>query len=123
MRRSFTYVDDIVEGVIRVMDHPPSSNKSWNPSDPDPSSSKAPYKIYNLGNNSAIKLLDFIQAIEEELGKEAKKEFLPTQPGDVLATYADVSDLIADFNYKPAITLKEGIKKSVSWYKNYYEVR
>ncbi len=123
MLRSFTYVDDIVEGVIRVMEHPPSFNKSWNPSDPDPSSSNAPYKIYNLGNNSAIKLLDFIQAIEEELGIEAKKDFLPTQPGDVLATYADVSDLITDFNYKPAITLKEGIKKSIDWYKSYYKVR
>lgn len=123
MLRDFTYVDDIVEGVIRVMDHPAAPDKSWNATAPDPASSKAPYKIYNLGNNSTIKLLDFIQAIEEELGIEAKKEFLPMQPGDVPATYADVSDLVADFNYKPATTVKEGIKKFISWYKSYYKVK
>ncbi len=122
MLRDFTYVDDIVEGVIRVMDKPALPDKNWNATAPDPSSSKAPYKIYNLGNNSAIKLLDFIHAIEDELGIEAKKEFLPMQPGDVPATYADVKDLVANFNYKPATTVKEGIKKFISWYKSYYKI-
>ncbi len=123
MFRDFTYVNDIVESVIRVIDRPASSDKTWNPTAPDPSSSEAPYKIYNLGNNSTIKLLDLIHAIEEELGIEAQKEFLPMQPGDVPATYADVSDLVADFNYKPATTVKEGIKHFISWYKKYYNIK
>ncbi len=123
MLRDFTYVTDIVEGVIRVINHPAAPDESWNPTAPDPSSSTAPFKIYNLGNNSAIKLLDFIHAIEQELGIEAKKEFLPLQPGDVPSTFADVSDLVADFNYKPATTVKEGIRKFISWYKSYYKVK
>lgn len=120
MVRDFTYVDDIVEGIMRVIAHPPAANNHWNPSDPDPSTSSAPYKIYNIGNNSPVKLLDFIEAIEQELGIEAIKEMKPLQAGDVPATFADVSDLVKDLNYKPETTVKEGIKQFITWYKNYY---
>lgn len=123
MVRDFTYVDDIVKGVIKVIENPPVENKSWDPKNPDPSTSNAPYKLYNIGNNSPVTLLDFINAIEQELGIEAKKDFLPIQAGDVPATYADVSDLVANVNYKPDTTIKEGIKQFISWYKSYYKVQ
>ncbi|WP_207495349.1 NAD-dependent epimerase [Aridibaculum aurantiacum] len=122
MIRDFTYIDDIVEGVVRVIDNPAKKNEDWDPTDPDPSSSKAPYKIYNIGNNSPVRLLDFVIAIEEELGIEAKKVFLPLQPGEVPATYADVSELVADMDYKPNTSIKYGVKQFVNWYKNYYKV-
>jgi UDP-glucuronate 4-epimerase len=119
MVRDFTYVDDIVEGLIRVIDNPIIPHKN-----PVGSSSlAAPYKLYNIGNNAAVKLLDFIRAIEDELGIEAKKEFLPLQPGDVEATFADVSDLTADLNYKPNTSVKDGIKQFVNWYKSYYNIK
>jgi UDP-glucuronate 4-epimerase len=121
MVRDFTYVDDIVEGIIRVIDNPPVENESWDAKDPEPSTSIAPYKIYNIGNNSPVKLLDFIEAIEEELGVKAIKEMKPLQPGDVPATYADVSDLVADLNYKPNTSIKTGIKNFINWYKSYYK--
>lgn len=123
MVRDFTYVDDIVKGVIKVIENPPMENKAWDPKHPDPSTSNAPYKLYNIGNNSPVTLLDFINAIEQELGIEAKKDFLPIQAGDVPATYADVSDLVANVNYKPDTTIKEGIKQFISWYKSYYKVQ
>lgn len=117
MGRDFTYVDDIVEGVIRVIDNPP--NKSVN-SDIDPSQSNTgPYKVYNIGNSSPVMLMEFIKAIEKNLGKEAIKEFLPIQPGDVQNTLADISDLIRDFNYKPNTSINEGVKKFVDWYLSY----
>lgn len=122
MVRDFTYVDDIVEGVMRVIDNPPAGNPLWKATQPDPGSSKAPYKVYNIGNNSPVTLLDFIKAIEKELGKEAVKEFLPLQAGDVPATYADVSDLVANLDYKPNTTITTGVQNFISWYKNYYNV-
>ena len=122
MLRDFTYVDDIVEGVVRVIDHPPAGNPDWSGKQPDPGSSRAPYKIYNIGNNNPVKLMDFITAIEKALGKEAKKNLLPLQPGDVPATYADVSDLIEDLGYKPATPIQEGIDRFVRWYKEFYHV-
>ncbi|MAT55361.1 MAG: NAD-dependent epimerase [Saprospirales bacterium] len=116
MLRDFTYIDDIIEGVYRVINHPPKGNPEWSGKNPDPGSSKAPYKIYNIGNNNPVKLLDFIAAIEKALGKKAKMEMLPLQPGDVPATYADVSDLVRDLDYQPATPLEEGIGKFVEWY-------
>ncbi len=120
MVRDFTYVDDIVEGIIRVIHHPPTSKPGWNGE--DPSTSPAPYKVYNIGNNSPVKLLDFVEAIETELGKKAIKEMLPLQAGDVPKTYADVSDLERDLEYKPATTVQSGIKNFITWYKDYYKV-
>ena len=122
MKRDFTYIDDIVEGVVRVIDNPPKGNENWSGKNPDPSSSKAPYKIYNIGNNNPVKLMDFIEAIEKAIGKEAKKNILPIQPGDVPATWADVSDLIEDLGYKPATPIKDGVEKFVKWYREFYRV-
>jgi len=122
MLRDFTYVDDIVEGVVRVMHHVPAANKNWSATTSDASTSSAPYKVYNVGNNAPVRLLDFVEAIESELGITAIKEFLPLQPGDVPATFADVSDLINDVNYKPATSIKTGVHEFVKWYKNYYNV-
>lgn len=123
MARDFTYVDDIVEGVIRVMNSPPSGNPGRDAGQFDPSSSKAPYKIYNIGNNAPVKLLDFIKAIEEELGIEAIKNMMPLQPGDVTVTYADTTGMFEDFGYKPATALKKGIKEFIEWYKHYYRIQ
>jgi UDP-glucuronate 4-epimerase len=122
MARDFTYVDDIVEGVVRVIDTPASANADWDAKNPEAATSKAPYKIYNIGNNSPVKLLDFVSAIEEELGITANKEFLPIQPGDVLSTYADISGLAEDFNYTPFTSLKQGVKQFIDWYKDYYKL-
>ncbi|MFN7117485.1 MAG: NAD-dependent epimerase [Saprospiraceae bacterium] len=120
MIRDFTYVDDIVEGLVRVIDHPPTGNPHWNPAAPDPSTSRAPYKVYNIGNQNPVKLLDFIEAIEQTLGKTAEKELLPIQLGDVAATYADVSDLVENLGYKPNTTVKSGIENFITWYRAYY---
>jgi len=122
MQRDFTYVDDIVEGVIKVMNHIPQANTGWQNSVSDISSSSAPYKIYNIGNNAPVKLLDFIEAIENELGIKAIKEFLPLQPGDVPATYANVNDLVRDVGYKPNTSIKEGVQNFINWYKQYYKI-
>lgn len=122
MVRDFTFVADIVHGIIRVVDNPPAGDVSWDPKDPNPSTSSAPYQVYNIGNNSPVKLLDFINAIEKELGIPASKQFLPLQPGDVPATYADVSDLVANLDYKPDTSIKEGIKAFLDWYRSYYKV-
>lgn len=122
MQRDFTYVDDIVEGVIRVNDNPPKENPDWNPNSDDPSTSSAPYKVYNIGNNNPVKLMDFITAIENKLGITAEKNMLPIQAGDVPATYADVSDLIRDLDYKPETTIQEGIDKFVDWYREFFKV-
>ena len=121
-RRDFTYIDDIVEGVIRVLDQPAMPNQIWNSDQPDPGSSSAPWRIYNIGNNSPVKLLDYIKAIEDALGIKADKELLPLQPGDVPDTYADVVELVRDFDYKPSITINQGVTKFIEWYKNYYNV-
>jgi len=122
MRRDFTYIDDIVEGVIRVIDNPPKGNPQWSGKNPDPSSSKAPYKIYNIGNSSPVKLMDFIEAIEDAIGKKAKKNMLPIQPGDVPATYADVSDLVNDLGYKPQTSVRDGVEAFIKWYREFYNI-
>ena len=122
MKRDFTYIDDIVEGVMRVIDKAPRGNMTWNGKTPDPSSSIAPYKIYNIGNNNPVSLMEFIEAIEETLGKEAMKNLLPMQPGDVPATWADVNDLIEDLDYQPNTPVKEGIKKFIVWYRSFYNI-
>ncbi|MGZ8186376.1 MAG: NAD-dependent epimerase [Methylobacter sp.] len=121
-RRDFTYIDDIVEGVIRVIDKPAQVNASWASENPDPGTSKAPYRIYNIGNNNPVNLLEFIETLEKCLGKEAIKNFLPLQAGDVPDTYADVSDLVNDLGYKPATLLENGIKNFVEWYKGFYGI-
>ncbi|MDF9761360.1 UDP-glucuronate 4-epimerase [Peribacillus simplex] len=119
MRRDFTYIDDIVEGIIRLLDKPPVYNTGWDRAHPVPSSSYAPYKIYNIGNNKPIKLMDFIITLEKLIGKKAKIEFLPMQPGDVKETYADIADLHADVGFYPSTTIEEGLTHFVNWYKKY----
>ena len=119
MQRDFTYVDDIVEGIIRVIDNPAKKNPDWNGYKPDPSSSIAPFKIYNIGNSNPVKLLDFVKAIEESLGKKATINFLPLQDGDVPATWADVEDLVSDLNYKPQTSINTGVKNFIDWYLQY----
>jgi UDP-glucuronate 4-epimerase len=122
MLRDFTYIDDIVEGVVRVIDHPPCGNPQWDGKHPNPSSSSAPYKIYNIGNNKPVKLMDFIEAIENALGKTIEKNMMPMQPGDVPATYADVDELVEDIHYKPDTPLQEGVNNFVAWYREFYGV-
>ena len=120
-RRDFTYIDDIVEGVIRVLDQPAAPNPNWSGDQPDSGTSKAPWRIYNIGNNNPVDLMDFIEALEKALGKTAKKNFLPLQPGDVSDTYAYVKDLVDQFDYKPSTTIEEGITNFISWYRKYYK--
>ena len=120
MQRDFTYIDDIVEGIVRVIDNPAKPNANFDALNPDPSSSLAPYKVYNIGNNAPVKLMDFIEAIEEKIGKKAEKNMLPIQAGDVPSTYADVNDLINDLGYKPQTSVKEGISKFVDWYREFF---
>lgn len=120
MERDFTYIDDIVEGLVRVIDNAPKGNPDWNPELPDPSSSVVPYKIYNIGNSNPVKLLDFIEAIELATGKKTQRNYLPIQPGDVPATWADVSDLFRDLNYQPATSIVHGVNEFINWYKRYY---
>ncbi len=120
MQRDFTYIDDIVEGVVRVMEKIPAANPEWSSDSPDPSTSCVPYKLYNIGNNQPVALMEFIEAIEKALGRKAIREFLPLQPGDVPATYADVSDLAEDTGFKPSTSVETGIRNFVEWYKEYY---
>ena len=119
-RRDFTYIDDIVEGVVRVLDNPAKQDPEWSGENPDPATSSAPWRIYNIGSNSPVKLLDYINALEGALGLEANKELLPIQPGDVPDTFANVDDLVKDFNYKPLTPISEGIKNFVNWYNEFY---
>jgi UDP-glucuronate 4-epimerase len=121
-RRDFTYVDDIVEGIIRTLDLPANGNSQWDGNHPDPGSSIAPWRVYNIGNNQPVELMDFIGSIEQALGKTAIKELLPMQPGDVLDTYADVHDLVEQFNYQPTTLINDGVKRFVDWYRSYYKV-
>lgn len=123
MLRDFTYIDDIVEGVIRVIDNPAQKDKAWNGVDGEVSTSSAPYKIYNIGNNNPVKLMDFITAIENKLGCKIEKNFMPIQAGDVPATYADVTDLVEDLGYKPQTPIQEGIDKFVDWYLDFFQVK
>ena len=122
MLRDFTYIDDIVEGVIRVLDQAPAPNPHWSGDSPDPASSKAAYRLYNIGNNNPVELERMIALLEERLDRKAEKEMLPMQPGDVPATYADVEALERDFGFKPSTTLETGIDRFVSWYKDYFQV-
>jgi UDP-glucuronate 4-epimerase len=123
MLRDFTYIDDIVEGVIRVIDNPAKPIKEKNNMDLPPQSSTAPYKIYNIGNNNPVKLMDFIEAIENKLGKKIEKNMMPIQPGDVPATYADVTELVEDLDYKPSTPIQEGIDRFVDWYIDFFKVK
>jgi len=120
MQRDFTYINDIIEGVVRVMGRLPEPDPTWSGVDPDPGTSYTGYKIYNIGNNNPVELMEFIAVIEKVLGKEAKKEFLDLQPGDVPATYADVDDLIKDVGFKPSTPIDTGIRRFVEWFKDYY---
>ena len=122
MQRDFTYIDDIIEGVVRVMARLPEANPAWRGDNPDQGTSYAPYKIYNIGNNNPVQLLEFIEEIERALGKEAQKEFLDLQPGDVPATYADVDDLMQDVGFKPETSIATGIRRFIDWYRDYYAV-
>jgi len=120
--RDFTYIDDIVEGVVRALDCPASSNSDWNSNKPDAATSKAPWCIYNIGNNNPVKLLDYINALEKALEKKANLNLLPLQPGDVADTYANSANLMKQFDYKPNTTVIEGVNNFVSWYKDYYKI-
>ena len=119
-RRDFTYIDDIVEGVIRILDRPAPGNPDWNSDQPDPGTSKAPWRVYNIGNNAPVELMDYIGALEKALGKKAEMELLPLQAGDVPDTYANVEDLVEQFHYKPATPVKDGIDRFVTWYRDYF---
>ncbi|BAK93729.1 NAD-dependent epimerase [Tetragenococcus halophilus] len=122
MERDFTYVDDIVEGIDKLIPLAPEANSDWNESENDLSTSFAPYKVYNIGNNNPVPLMRFINALETALGKEAEKIYMDMQPGDVMKTYADVSDLERDINFKPSTSIEDGLQKFVDWYKEYYQV-
>ena len=121
MKRDFTYIDDIVEGIVRVLDKIPGSNRDWNSNNPDPSTSIVRYKLYNIGNNNPVELMRFIEILEDCLGKKAQKNLLPIQPGDVPETYADIDDLTTDAGFTPSTGIENGIRKFVEWYKWYYK--
>ena len=123
MQRDFTYIDDIVEGVVRVLDRPPQANADWDPVKADPGTSSAPYRLYNIGNHKPEQLLQLIEILELCLGKQAEKELLPMQAGDLKATCADIADLVRDTGFQPSTSLEVGIKKFVDWYREYYQVR
>ena len=122
MERDFTYVDDIVGGIVRMVSHPHIGREDWNPEFPDPSFSSAPFKIHNIGNNRPVKLISFIEAIEKALGKKAEWKMMPLQPGDVERTWADVSSLKRDYDYNPDTPVETGIKLFIDWYREYYKV-
>jgi UDP-glucuronate 4-epimerase len=122
MRRDFTYVDDIVEGIVRLILKPPTGNPDWSGENPDPASSFAPYRIYNIGNNQPVELLQFIEVLETKLGKKAIKNLLPLQEGDVPETYANIDELMQDIDFKPSTSIETGIENFVNWYKEYYKV-
>ena len=121
-RRDFTYIDDIVEGVIRTLDHTAAANPDWTGKQPDPGTSKSPWRVYNIGNQNPVELMKYIEVLEQCLGKTAEKELLPLQPGDVPDTYADVEALVQDIGYKPDTSIEEGIERFVSWYRDYYKI-
>ena len=118
--RDFTYIDDIIEGVTCALDNTATINTNWNSEEPDPATSKSPWKIYNIGNNNPIKLIDYIDALEKAIGKKAKINFLPLQPGDVKDTNANIENLMKKFNYRPSTSVRDGVSKFVNWYLEYY---
>jgi len=122
-KRDFTYIDDVVSGILGVLDNAPSANLSWSGTDPDPASSRAPWRIFNIGNSKPIELMYYVELLENEIGKKANLEFLPMQPGDVYETYADVSSLTSAIGYLPKVSIEEGTKRFVSWFKDYIETR
>jgi UDP-glucuronate 4-epimerase len=122
-RRDFTYVDDIAQGVVRAADRVATANPAWNSDDPDPGTSKAPYRLYNIGNNQPVELMRYIECIEQCLGRKAQKNLLPLQPGDVPDTFADIDDLVSDVGYRPATPVEVGVEKFVRWYVDYYKER
>ena len=122
MERDFTYIDDIVEGIIRVSDHPAKPNPDWNSDAPDPATSPAPYRIYNIGNSNPVPLLKLIEVLEDALGKKAIKRMLPIQPGDVRATFANVEGLARDVDFKPGTPIEKGVHEFVAWYREFYGV-
>jgi UDP-glucuronate 4-epimerase len=122
MQRDFTYVDDVVEGIVRVLAEPPAADPAWSGDRPDPGTSRGPYRIYNIGNDRPVELLRYIEVLEKCLGRTAKKNFLPLQPGDVPATRADIDDLVRDFGYRPRTTIEDGVARFVEWYRAYYRV-
>jgi UDP-glucuronate 4-epimerase len=122
MRRDFTYVDDVVEAIVRLMDRPPQGNPAWAGDRPDPGSSAAPWKIYNIGNNNPEQLMHVVALLEKEFGRTASKEMLPMQPGDVPATYADVEDIARDIGFKPATAIEDGIARFAKWYREYHRI-
>lgn len=119
-KRDFTYIDDVIEGIVRVLDRPSDPDPNWTGENPDPSTSAAPYRLYNIGNNQPVELGQFIELLERQLGRAARKNLLPMQPGDVPATWADVSDLTRDFGYAPSTPIEQGIARFVEWYREYY---
>lgn len=123
MMRDFTYVDDIVEAISRLVEKPATPNPEWSGESPDPSSSYAPYKVYNIGNNSPVRLMEFVEAIENRVGKTAKKNFMDLQPGDVPETYANVEDLFKNIEFKPSTNIQVGVNNFVDWYLNYYNIK
>jgi UDP-glucuronate 4-epimerase len=122
MLRDFTYIDDIVEGVVRTLDHTATANGQWSGAQPDPGTSAAPYRLYNIGNNNPVELMYLIEVIEKALGKTAEKQLLPIQPGDVPSTYADVEALIEDVGFKPATSIEVGVGRFIEWYRNFYQI-
>ncbi|MDC0647994.1 NAD-dependent epimerase/dehydratase family protein [Candidatus Pelagibacter sp.] len=120
--RDFTYIDDVVEGIIKTLDNAATSIMDWNSNQPDQATSNSPWRIYNIGNNNPTKLMDYIDALEKALGKKAKINFLPLQPGDVLDTYANVDDMEKKFDYKPSTSVIKGVKNFVKWYKDYFDI-
>jgi UDP-glucuronate 4-epimerase len=122
MRRDFTYIDDIVDGALRVMAHPPKGNPDWNERSPDPSTSKAPYRVYNIGNNRPVELARFIEVLEDAIGRKAIRNHLPLQPGDVLETYADIDDLVRDTGFAPKTPIEQGLPRFVDWYRTFHRV-
>ena len=119
-KRDFTYIDDIVAGIICTLDHPAQGNDNWDGEKPDPSTSLAPWRVYNIGNQQPVELLDYISAIETSLGRKAEMNLLPLQPGDVVDTFADVESLTKDVGYRPSVPVREGIERFISWYREYY---
>ncbi|MEI8032973.1 MAG: NAD-dependent epimerase [Chlorobiaceae bacterium] len=122
-RRDFTFIGDITEGIIRTLDHTAQPNPDWTGLNPDPGTSRAPWRVYNIGNSSPVNLMEYIEALERQLGRTAEKEYLPLQPGDVPDTYADVDQLMEDVRYKPETPVEEGIKRFVAWYREYYKIQ
>src|SRR5215813_7820459 len=119
MRRDFTYVDDVVEAIVRLIDHPAVGDPAWSGATPDPASSAAPWRVYNIGNNRPVELLEVVRLIEQAIGKKTERELLPMQPGDVPATCADVDDLMRDVGFRPSTPIAEGIKRFIGWYRDY----